>query len=193
MRGGRRPRPATRDRLPADLAVATDAVLVGGELAQAHRAARVQAVGRDADLRAEAELETVVETRARVPENGRGIDSVEKLLRGRSVGRDDRVVRQDPSQCRHHPARVHARAVPRSTIDGARGVPGRAIRGVGGLPGGPPLGIEPGTLDDDITVATTTSLGYCAEFEYTSSTPRPKKDYNRDALLFTIELIFYRP
>src|SRR5690349_11577256 len=57
---------AARLRLLADLTVATHLVLVRRELAQPHRSARVQAIGADADLGAEAELEAVGEARRRV-------------------------------------------------------------------------------------------------------------------------------
>src|ERR1700687_6018628 len=49
------------------LSVAGDEVLVDGQFAQSHRAARVQAVGRDSGLCAEPELEAVGEA-------GRGVD-----------------------------------------------------------------------------------------------------------------------
>ena len=58
----------------ADLAVAPDDVLVGGELAQAHRAARVQLLRRDADLGAEAELLAVGEARRRVHDHRGRVD-----------------------------------------------------------------------------------------------------------------------
>jgi hypothetical protein len=50
------------------LPLAADAVLVAGEFAQSHRAAGVEFVGGDADLRAEAELAAVGEAGGNVVE-----------------------------------------------------------------------------------------------------------------------------
>src|SRR6266436_4365382 len=52
--------------LEAHLAVAANHVFVGSQLAQSHRAARMQAIGRDAGFGAEAEFEAVGEARRRV-------------------------------------------------------------------------------------------------------------------------------
>ena len=60
----RMPMPPLRCSVP-DLAVAAHHVLVGRELAQPHRAARVQPVRADPDLGAEAELVPVGEARSR--------------------------------------------------------------------------------------------------------------------------------
>ena len=60
--------------LVPDLAVAPHEVLVGGELAQRHRATRVQLLRGDPDLRAEPELGAVGEARRRVDHHGGGVD-----------------------------------------------------------------------------------------------------------------------
>ena len=66
----------------ADLAGAAHQVLVGRELAQPHRPARVQAVRADADLGAEAELEAVGEARRGVDEDRGRVDLVQEALGG---------------------------------------------------------------------------------------------------------------
>ena len=74
---------AAGPRSLANLAVPVHVVLVGGELAEAHRPARVQAVRADADLGAEAELEAVGEARRGVDEDRGGVDLGEEALRRR--------------------------------------------------------------------------------------------------------------
>ena len=69
-----------------DLAVAPHDVLVRGQLAQAHRAARVQLLGRDPDLGAEAEPLAVGEAGRRVHDHDRGVDLVGERG-GRARGR----------------------------------------------------------------------------------------------------------
>src|ERR1700738_3547231 len=64
------------------LSVAGDEVFVDGQFAQAHRAARVQAIGRDSGLCAEAELEAVGEAGRRVNVHGRRVDFVLKARGG---------------------------------------------------------------------------------------------------------------
>src|SRR5690606_27821389 len=75
----------------ADVAVAGDHVLVGRQFAQAARPAGVELVGADADLRAEAEFEAVVEPRAGVDHHRRRIDLPDEPLRRGQVPGDDRV------------------------------------------------------------------------------------------------------
>src|SRR5262249_43275546 len=77
--------------LTSDLAVAVDHKFVAAQLAEAHRAAGVEAIGADADLGAVAELETIVEARARVPEDRGAVDARLETARSGLVTRDDRV------------------------------------------------------------------------------------------------------
>src|SRR5262249_40821237 len=70
---------------------AEDTILEGGELLDAHRAARVHAAGGDADLGAEAELAAVGELGRGVVQHDRRIDLRHELVRRRLVGGDDRV------------------------------------------------------------------------------------------------------
>lgn len=72
------------------LPAAEDDVLRRRECLQAHRAARVELLGADADLRAEAELEAVGEARRGVDVDGGGVDLIEKAHRVLVVLRDDR-------------------------------------------------------------------------------------------------------
>jgi len=55
-----------------------DDVFVGAEFAQAHRSARVQAVGADADLGGRGQFKAVVEPRAGVPENRGAVHAAKK-------------------------------------------------------------------------------------------------------------------
>ena len=86
----RAPENADRGDLPPtpdspDLAVAVDDVLERGQLAQADRPARMELLGRVADLGPHPELEPVGEARRRVDVDDRGVDPVRELL-GRLVG-----------------------------------------------------------------------------------------------------------
>ena len=71
--------------------VALDEVLERAELAQADRAARVQLLGRVADLRAHAELAAVGEARRRVDVDAGGVDAELERPRRRRVAGDDRL------------------------------------------------------------------------------------------------------
>src|SRR4051794_39881232 len=75
----------------ADLPVAPDDVLVRGELAQRHGPARMQLLGGDADLRAEAELGAICEARGRVHRDRAAVDFAREPLRRGEVARDDGV------------------------------------------------------------------------------------------------------
>src|SRR2546427_13135383 len=75
----------------ANLAAAEDHVLLRGEALEAHRAARMQLVGGNADLRAQAVFETVGETRRGVHEDRTRIDLVQETPGDRFVFGDDRV------------------------------------------------------------------------------------------------------
>ena len=59
-----------------------DAIFEGGELFDADRAARMQAAGGDADLRAETEFAAIGELRRRVVKHDRGIDFAQELFGG---------------------------------------------------------------------------------------------------------------
>src|SRR5262249_42953090 len=72
-----------------DLARAAHEILVGRELAQAHRPARVQPVRADPHLGAEAELVPVGEARGGIDEYGGRVDAPEEALGGAVVLRDD--------------------------------------------------------------------------------------------------------
>src|SRR5579862_5403821 len=81
--------PTLKSESIPDLSVAVDDVLIRGQLAQPHRTAGVQAVGRDADLGAKAELVAVGETRRRVEIHRGGIHFSQELLpRGAILGND---------------------------------------------------------------------------------------------------------
>ena len=82
---------AIRSYYAARLPAASYDVLVRGELPQPHRSARMQPVGADADLGAEAELEAVGEARGGVGEDRGGIDLREEALGRAFVARDDRL------------------------------------------------------------------------------------------------------
>src|SRR5580658_7901861 len=84
------------ERLSANLARAGHEPLVAAKLAQAHRAARMQAVRADADLRAEPEFKAVVEAGARVPEDSRAVDPREEPVRCAPVPSDDRIAVRGP-------------------------------------------------------------------------------------------------
>ena len=71
---------AFREWLFAHLAVAADDVFVGRQFLETHRAARMQLVGADADLRAEAEFAAVGEARGSVPINRRRIDLAQETF-----------------------------------------------------------------------------------------------------------------
>src|SRR2546425_605413 len=75
----------------ANLAAAEDHVLLRGEALEAHRAARMQLVGRNADLRAQAVLEAVGEARRSVHQYGARIDLAQETPGARFVFGDDRV------------------------------------------------------------------------------------------------------
>src|SRR5207253_1920909 len=78
-----------------DLALAQHDPLLGRETLQPHRPARMELVGGDADLRAEAVLEAVGEARAGVDHHARGIDLAQEAHRTRVMRGEDgvRVVR----------------------------------------------------------------------------------------------------
>src|SRR5512134_374278 len=75
----------------ADLAVAEDDVLLGGQALEADRAARVQLVGRDADFGAQSVLVTVGEARGGVPHDRARVDLAQKPLGSRAVAGDDGI------------------------------------------------------------------------------------------------------
>src|SRR2546430_17082933 len=75
-----------------DLAAAEHDVLLRGEALQAHRTARMQLVGRNADLRAEAVLEAVGEARGSVYQDRARIHFAKEAFRARFVLGHDRVV-----------------------------------------------------------------------------------------------------
>src|SRR5258706_15238271 len=77
--------------LPPYLPFAPYDVLVGGQLAHAHRAARVQLLRRDTDLGAEPELFSVGEACARVHDDGRGVDLVREAARRVEIASEDRL------------------------------------------------------------------------------------------------------
>src|SRR5262245_36749421 len=77
--------------LLAHLSGAVDEILVGRELAQAHRASRMEAVGGDSYLSPEPELEAVGETRGGVDEDRRRVDGGQEAASGRVALGDDRV------------------------------------------------------------------------------------------------------
>src|SRR3954463_12992725 len=66
----------------ADMAISSDDPRGAGEFGQAHRPARVQLLGRDADLRAEPELLAVGEPGRRVDHHGRGVAPHDERRRG---------------------------------------------------------------------------------------------------------------
>src|SRR4029453_2532445 len=74
----------------AKSALAAHDVLVGRELDQADRPARMHAVGRDDDLRAQTELAAVGELRAGVVHDDGAVDFGEEAPRRRLVAGDDR-------------------------------------------------------------------------------------------------------
>src|SRR5262245_2710189 len=74
-----------------DLPRAAHAILEAGQLLDADRAARVEAAGGDADLRAEAELAAVGELRRGVVQDDRGIDLAQEFLRSNRILRHDRI------------------------------------------------------------------------------------------------------
>src|SRR5437667_9525882 len=75
----------------ANLAAAEDHVLLRGEALEAHRAARVQLVGGNADLCTQTVLESVGEARRGVHHHRARIDLAKEALRARLVLGDDRV------------------------------------------------------------------------------------------------------
>ena len=83
--------PPAAPALLTHLAVAADDVLVGRQLAQADRAARVQLLGRVADLGAHAELEAVGEAGRGVGVDDGGVDPGGEALGGLLGGGDDRL------------------------------------------------------------------------------------------------------
>src|SRR6185436_73805 len=74
-----------------DLPVAEHHVLERGEAFQSHGTARVQLVGGDADLRAEAVLVAVGEAGRRVDDHRARVDLAQEALRALRVLGDDRV------------------------------------------------------------------------------------------------------
>ncbi len=68
--------------LDANLPGAAEHVFVGRQFLQRHRAAGVELVRGDADLRAEAKFAAVGEARGGVPIDGRAIDLGEEALGG---------------------------------------------------------------------------------------------------------------
>jgi signal transduction histidine kinase len=78
-------------RSGSDLAVACHDVLRGCHLGQPHRAAGVELLGRDTDLRAEAELSSVGEARRRIDHDCGSIDSCGEPARGILRTRHDRL------------------------------------------------------------------------------------------------------
>src|SRR3954447_7121084 len=87
---------AVTERSAPDLTVSVDDVLRRRQLAQTHGPTRVQLLGRDADLRAEAELLAVDEARRRVHEHRRGVHFAREALRRGEVCRDDRLAVTGP-------------------------------------------------------------------------------------------------
>src|SRR6266851_1516926 len=77
--------------LEAHLAAAANHVFVGSQLAQSHRAPRMEAIGRDAGFGAEAEFEAVGEARRCVYVDRGGVDLTLETPRGGGVLRNDRV------------------------------------------------------------------------------------------------------
>src|SRR5882672_11165761 len=73
--------PVRQARALPHLAGPADDVFVGGQLLQAHRAAGVELVRADADLRAETELVAVVAPGRGVPEHDGAVHPGEKFLR----------------------------------------------------------------------------------------------------------------
>ena len=68
-------------RLRTDLSVSVNDILGGGERGQTHRTARVQLLGRNADLRAEAELKAVGKARRRIDIDSRRVHFLKEALR----------------------------------------------------------------------------------------------------------------
>src|SRR5262249_57129046 len=81
----------TRTGPLSGLSLSVNDVLGGRELAQAHRAAGVQLLRADADLRSEAELFAVDETRRCIDENGGGFDFAREPRCGLEIASDDRL------------------------------------------------------------------------------------------------------
>ena len=81
LRGDRGHRPVIARASRAGLPGAVDAIFEAGQLLGADRPARVEFAGRDADLRAEAELAAIGELRRGVVQHDRGIDLAEEALR----------------------------------------------------------------------------------------------------------------
>src|SRR5690348_826922 len=91
---GRREResgPGQAELSGADLTVTGDEIAISRELFEPDRAARMDATGGDADLRAEAKLAAVTELGRGVPHRNRAIDSAEESFGDARVFRDDRV------------------------------------------------------------------------------------------------------
>src|SRR5271166_4060130 len=82
------PKIPTRISAP-NLARALNEVFVGCQLAQPHRAARMQAVGGNSSLGAEAKFEPIGKTRGGVDIDGSGIDLAFKARGGGGILRDD--------------------------------------------------------------------------------------------------------
>ena len=78
---------AATEAQPPDVAVALDDVLERAQLAQRDRAARVELLGRVADLRAHPELAAVGEARRGVDVDARRVDALLERARGARVAR----------------------------------------------------------------------------------------------------------
>src|SRR5262249_2396041 len=74
----------------ADLTVSSNNILVTTQLLQSAGSAGVNFVGTDADFRAQAQFEAVVEARAGIDEDGGRINSCGEAPRRRLVCRDNR-------------------------------------------------------------------------------------------------------
>src|SRR4051812_48913653 len=77
--------------LRAHLAAAAHHVLVGSELLDAHWPTGMEAIGRNADLGAHAELAAVGELRGSIVQHDGAIYPLEEALRGGGIGGDDAV------------------------------------------------------------------------------------------------------
>src|SRR5512146_788065 len=81
--------PAAAPSLRPDLACAAHDILVAGQLLDTHRAAGVEAIGGDADLRSHAELAAIGELRRSVVEHDGAVHPLQEALCRRRVLRDD--------------------------------------------------------------------------------------------------------
>ena len=83
--------PAPAEFSRSDLPRSVYAILEAGQLLDAHRPARMEAAGGDADLGAEAELAAIGELGRGVVQHNRGIDLVEEFFRRSMIFRHDRI------------------------------------------------------------------------------------------------------